>query len=352
VKRNPIVEADLARITTADLPWAELEGRNVLITGANGFVPAYVAETLLYLNEKKLKKPLKLLALVRNRAKALARYSAYRGRPDLELVVQDVCKPVETDVQIDYVIHAASQASPKYYNVDPAGTIAPNVVGTFHLLELARKSQARGFLFVSSGEVYGKFPTPPPKPLTEDESGSLDPLELRSCYGEGKRAGETMCKAWNHQFGIPTKIARLGHTYGPGMDLKDGRVFADFVANVVRGENIVMKSDGSAMRPFCYLADAATGLLTVLLKGKSATAYNVINNEAEISIFELAKILCKLSPIKRLRVLRPAKRGSAKAEPVWNAGFHLDTSRIRALGWQPSILPAAGFRRTIEYYMS
>jgi nucleoside-diphosphate-sugar epimerase len=352
VKRSKIVEADLAQITTSDLPWAALAGRNVLVTGANGFVPAYLVETLLYLNEHKLKKRLRVYALVRNKKKAAKRFSAYRGRTDLKFLVQDVSVPIKTKVRMDYIVHAASQASPKYYGVDPAGTIAPNVIGTFHLLELARRTGTRGFLFLSSGDVYGKFQTPPTRPVTEDEYGSLNPLELRACYPEGKRAGETMCKAWHHQYGVPTKIARLGHTYGPGMDLNDGRVFADFVANVVREESIELKSDGSATRPFCYLADAVTGLFTVLLKGQPATAYNVINDAAWLSIAELAEVVCRLSTRKKLRVIYPRRRTSSAAAPQWNSGFRVDTSRARGLGWCPTITPEDGFDRTIKFYQT
>ena len=348
--RHWVIEEDLARITSADLPWSDFEGATVLITGANGFIAAYIAETLLYLNEqKRTARPIMVIALVRNEEKAHQRFAGYAGREDLKFIVQDVSEPLPDLGPIDYVIHAASQASPKYYSPDPAGTFKPNVLGTYHLLEHARRHRTRGFLFISSGEVYGQFEPTPSAPIGEDQYGTLDPLALRSCYAEGKRAGETMCKAWSHQHGVPTRIARLGHTFGPGMDLNDGRVFADFVANIVNGENIVLKSDGTALRLFCYLADAVVGLLSVLLKGGDAEAYNVMNDEGGIRIGDLATTLCNLFPEAGLRVIREVAEPTVQAK-AWNTGFPVSMEKLRRLGWRPSTSVEDGFRRTILFY--
>jgi nucleoside-diphosphate-sugar epimerase len=350
VKRHAIVEEDLAQITAADLPWSDLNGAAVLITGANGFIAAYLVETLLYLNEqRRTERPITVFALVRNEAKARSRFSAYEGREDLQFIVQDVSDPLQIDRALDYIVHAASQASPKYYAPDPTGTFKPNVLGTYHLLEHARRYSTRGFLFISSGEVYGQFEPTPSAPIAEDRYGTLDPLALRSCYAEGKRAGETMCKAWSHQHGVPTRIARLGHTFGPGMDLNDGRVFADFVADIVRGENIVLKSDGTALRLFCYLADAVVGLFSVLLKGGDAEAYNVMNDEGGIRIGDLATTLCNLFPEAGLRVIREVPEVTVQAK-VWNTGFPVSMKKLRSLGWRPSTSVQHGFRRTILSY--
>ena len=211
-------------------------------------------------------------------------------------------EPYAGPVAVDFVIHAASQASPKFYSTDPVGTFAANIIGTWRMLETARDARSEGFLFFSSGEVYGHLEDPL-VPVSETSFGYLDPVNVRSCYAEGKRGGETLCACWHSQFGIPAKIIRLSHTYGPRMDLSDGRVFADFVADVVAGRNIVMKSDGSARRPFCYLADAIEGIFTVLLHGNGGEAYNV-GSDSEISILELAELLCRLFPERKCRVVR------------------------------------------------
>ena len=351
MKRHPVVEEDLAQIcAAAEVPWAELAGTTVLVTGAGGLVASYVVESLLRWNELNPIALIRVLALVRDEAKARRRFAAYEGRGDLVFLVQDVCLPLPAELRADFIVHAASPASPKYFGVDPVGTLGPNVLGTHHLLELARRSAARGFVFLSSGEVYGRVPSGLGRPLTEDDYGPLDPLEVRACYGESKRAGEMMCKAWQSQFGVPARIARLGHTYGPGMDLADGRVFADFVGRMVRGENIVLLSDGLASRPFCYLSDAVRGLLVVLLLGQPGSVYNLVNDEGLIRIRDLAECLVSLVPEKRLRVVASADAPDSSVPVSPSPGNAVDTGRLRQLGWRPRVSVLDGFRRTIRFY--
>jgi nucleoside-diphosphate-sugar epimerase len=159
--------------------------------------------------------------------------------------------------------------------------------------------------------------------------------------------GETMCAAFDHQYGVPAKIVRPTHTYGPGVALDDGRVFADFIANIVRREDIVLKSDGSARRAFCYLADAVLAFFTVLLKGERGQAYNVGNESCEIGVGDLARLLVDLFPERGLAVrfdTRPAPAGYIKSKVSRGS---LDTTRIRGLGWRPTTSLAEGFKRTV-----
>jgi nucleoside-diphosphate-sugar epimerase len=348
--KRQVVEEDLESIVDADLPWSQFEGKTVLISGASGFLPAYMVETLLYLNQKRNGPPTKIIGLVRNRDKFISRFSDYRNRNDLHFMAQDVCMPVVIREGIDYIIHAASQASPKYFGKDPIGTLSANVLGTCNLLDLARDKDAKGFLFFSSAEVYGQV-DPSQMPLKEDAYGYVDPMDVRSCYAESKRMGETMCIAWSLQHKVPAKIVRLFHTYGPGMSLDDGRVFADFVADVVNNRNIVMKSDGRALRSFCYLADAVLGIFNVLLKGEVGQAYNIGNDTGEVSILDLGNMLVNLFPEKKLRVIRH--------ESVEQPGYLKskvsricpDISKARRLGWKPRFSIEEGFRRTIRSFV-
>lgn len=347
--RHPIVEEDLKRIVSSALPWQRFSGKTVLITGANGFVPAYMVETLLYLNET-VDARINVIALVRNREKAKRRFAHLAGRPDLNIVVQDVREAYSGSATADFLIHAASQASPKYFGIDPVGTFEANVLGTQRMLELAHRSRSEGFLFFSSGEVYGQ-PADPTRLVKETDYGSLDPLNVRSCYAEGKRAGETLCACWHAQYGVPAKIVRLSHTYGPGMELNDGRVFADFVADIVAGRNIELKSDGSARRPFCYLADAAIAFFLILLEGKSGEAYNV-GSATQTSILNLAETLCRIFPEKNCRVIRQERKPDDQYVPSPVQGFQFDLSKINALGWHATTSIEEGFRRTVESYLS
>lgn len=347
--RHPIIDDDLAQITQADLPWAALAGKTILVSGASGFLPAYMVETLLFLNERGAAPPTQVIGLVRNRERAEARFAAYHDRPDLRLLVQDVSEPVMLQEPVHFIIHAASQASPKYYGKDPIGTLLPNVLGTHHLLTLAAAHQVQGFLYFSSGEVYGQV-APERIPIREQDYGWLDPTDVRSCYGESKRMGETMCVAWAQQQGVPAKIVRPFHTYGPGMRLDDGRVFADFVADIVQGRNIVLKSDGSAIRAFCYLADATLGFFTVLLRGAAGQAYNIGSPE-EISILDLARLLVASFPAKGLSVVRDAgvrPPGYLQSPIARNCP---DITKARGLGWAPITSVQAGFIRTVRSFL-
>ena len=174
---------------------------------------------------------------------------------------------------------------------------------------------------------------------------------MRACYAESKRVAETMCVAYAAQHGVGAKIVRPFHTYGPGMDLSDGRVFADFVADIVAHRNIAVQSDGLAMRPFCYLADATAGFLTVLLRGEAGVAYNVGNPDAEISIGSLADLLVSLFPERDLRVIREAPPAGGYLQSAV-ARSTPDIDRIARLGWQPWTSLADGFRRTVESFES
>jgi UDP-glucuronate decarboxylase len=345
--QHPIIEEDLETILSSDLPWDRFFGKRVLITGANGFIAAYMVETLLHLNRIR-NANIHVVAMVRNYERAIRRLGHLVSRADLSFVVQDVREPYRGPQPIEFIVHAASQAGAKFYATDPVGTFEANVIGTQRMLEVARHSKSESFLFFSSGDVYGRFENPS-LAMAESKYGSVDPLNIRSCYAEGKRGGETLCACSHFQFGVPAKIVRLSHTYGPGMDLNDGRVFADFVADLVMRRDILLKSDGMASRPFCYLADATAAFFTILLKGNGGEAYNV-GTETECTILNLAEMLCRLFPERNCRVIRPEPMGQAISLPAPLSCGHFDISKVRALGWSPTTSLEEGFFRTVKSY--
>jgi nucleoside-diphosphate-sugar epimerase len=340
-------QEDFEFITSSQIKWDNFANKTILITGANGFLPAYMVETLLHLNETILQNSkCQVIALVRNQKHSKERFAYYLSDSNFRLIIQDVSDTITIDDKIDYIIHAASPASPKYYNDDPVGVIMPNILGTKNTLELAVKNNVEGYLYFSSGEVYGQLPDG--EVITEDKYGYLDPTSIRACYGESKRMGENLSICYWHQFKIPVKIVRPFHTYGPGMKLDDGRVFADFVKNIVNNEDIEIKSDGSAKRPFCYLADAVAGFFTILLKGENGQAYNVANPNQIVSIKKLADILVGLFPEKHLSAKFSTQDSSYMQSSI--RGHVPSIQKLSQLGWSPSTSIEDGFYKTIRSY--
>lgn len=344
IRRDPFIERDLATIVGEALPWERLFGRNVLVTGAAGFIGGHLADTLAFLNERNPDARIGIYAMARNPDRLAARFAHLQGRPDFHPVAQDVIEPWRPPRGIDYIIHAASPASPGRYMAIPVDTIAANTLGTHRLLELARAHEAR-FLFLSSGTVYGQNPGGNAE-IAETDFGPLDPLEPRACYGESKRLGETLCAAYQRQYGIHTAIARISHTYGPGLALDDGRVFTDFIADLLADRDIRIHSDGMDSRPFCYITDLIAGLYLVLLSGGPGEAYN-LGATRELSVLELARLLLTISGRTHLQV---RLRTGAPTPAAPRSSGHFDIAKIARLGWSPRIEPEQGFQYMYRYY--
>jgi UDP-glucuronate decarboxylase len=350
IKNRTILHEDLQSISQVNLPWSDLTGKTVLITGASGFLPAYIVDTLLYLNRYVLPNPVRIIGLVRNLSKAKERFAYALNTGNLFFLEQDVSQPIAIEGNVHFIVHAASQASPKYYGIDPVGTLSANVLGTINVMRLAEQKKSQGVLYFSSSEVYGQI-SAAQLPVKEQQFGYLDPTQVRSCYAESKRMGENICVSWASQFGVPAKIVRPFHTYGPGMVLDDGRVYADFVADVLAQRDIRMKSDGTAQRAFCYLADATIGFFTVLLRGLVGEAYNVGNPYQEFSILELARTIASLAIGTTIKVVefQPPTNDTYLQSPV--SRLSPDISKLMGLGWQPATTAVAGFARTIASYL-
>jgi nucleoside-diphosphate-sugar epimerase len=345
---HSVVREDLDRILNAPLAWERLAGRTVLVTGAGGFLAAWIAFVLARHNDLRPDQACRVVAMVRSRQRASARLGPLMGRRDFLLVEQDVADAPPPDfldgAPADFIIHAASAAAPKTFLADPTGVIRANVLGTSHLLDLARARGCEGLLFLSSGEVHGETGA---ATLSETVFGYMDPATVRACYGESKRAAEALLVAHSAQFGTETRIVRPLHTYGPMIDLEDGRVFSDFVGDILARRDIVLKSDGSARRPFLYVADAMTGFFKVLFEGARATPYIVGADNTFVSIAELARILTQ-EAFPELGLGARFGPPSDLSSPI--TGSPPDISRLRGLGWAPTTGLVEGFRRTVASF--
>lgn len=339
--QNPIVQEDLKRIVATPLAWDSFQGKTILVTGATGMIATYITFLFLYMHEHHIAN-VHVIALCRNKDKASSLYGTFLHRPYFSLLIQDVCDHVDYSGSVDYIFHLAGNASPYAINHTPVDIMKSNLIGTINVLELARKKNSKLF-FASTREVYGSVQGA--VSIDENTFGYFDCMENRACYPESKRAAETLIKSYGLQYGVESYIARIAHSYGPGMKTKDdGRILADLIGNVLRGEDIVLKSDGSALRSFCYVSDVVIGILYIILKGESGQAYNLSNENDEITIGNLAMLLSGMS------------NGKSKVfyERTFNqAGYcnyrrvALSNSKIYNLGWRPQTNLLEGLERTL-----
>lgn len=340
---NHIVKEDLENIVSR-IPYQDCEGKTFLITGASGFLAKYVVMTLMYLNANVLKEKCTVIALCRNEVKARSVFREYLEDANFILCIQSVEEPLPTYEKIDYILHAASSTITSTFEEHAAEILNANVAGTLNLLNLARLNKVKKFLFFSSGAVYGDIPKEILE-IKEEDYFLLDFLNLNNCYAEGKRAGETLCRAYWMQFGVPTVSVRISHTYGPGIDIDDGHVFSDFIKSVLEHTNFVIKGDGKAVRPFCYVSDAVTAFFILLFRGKNGDAYNMANCEETYTIKELAdKLASEVFAEKRLSVV---------GEHIYSGTVEkcrVNTAKLEELGWKALINVEDGFKRTVESF--
>lgn len=339
---NRVFKEDLEAIIGEDISWKKLKEKTVLITGASGMIGTYMLQTLTMLNDK-FDYHIHVIAVLRNPAKLP---EEVRVRKDVEVISHDVTEPMSVEGKVDYIIHAASPASPLIMQNQPVETIAANTLGTFYTLSLAKEKNAEGYMFISSREIYGQ-PGEGQEFFYENTYGFVDQLNPRSCYSEGKKAAETMCVCYHDEYGLNTKIARLAHTYGPGMSIYDGRVQADFLKNVFHNEDIVLKSEGTAVRTYTYIADAVAGLYRVLLDSEDIV-YNIGNEDGKVSIRELAEIMVDIYPERGLKLVFDIPEGGTKGTAPYTLGI-LNSEKLRAIGWSPKYSVKEGFKRTLEF---
>ncbi|MDQ0205057.1 NAD-dependent epimerase/dehydratase family protein [Pectinatus haikarae] len=345
---SAIIERDMQDIYQRNIDWSNFNNQTVLITGATGMLASYIVYFFIYLNEIH-NANIDILALVRNQAKCHQRFGSYAAKKYFQILNDDFTEPIKIKRKVDFIIHAASLASPQYYKLTPIEVAEPNAIGTYYLLQFAQKQQVRGFLFFSTGDIYGYIPSS--NSITEDTAGSMDPLDLHSCYGESKRMGETWCATFASERKVPSHIVRIGHTYGPTMDIEnDPRVFAAFMKCIYYGKDIIMLSNGTAKRSFCYIADAIAGFLLVLLEGEVGAAYNVCNSREFLSISELAELMVRLRPELNLKVIQKQRIDSESyLENKNNKANKLTEEKLMTLGWECHYDSYMGFCSVLKY---
>lgn len=319
-------------------------GRTVLITGASGMLAGYLCDTLAFLNRHVLDQPARLLLLTRSYPKDQTRLAHLVGRADIEFLIQDACDPLDIEEPVHFIIHAASAAAPARFRADPIGTIDANSLALRRLLLFAARPEIESFLFFSSSEVYGS-PEPDHIPTPEAYVGRFDFLESRAYYAAAKRFGETLCRAFLEQYGVPVKMVRPFHVHGPGLRPDDGRIIAALIAQGLNKQPFEILSDGKATRTYGYVADATVGFFKVLLSTYEGQAFNVGADAPETSILELATIIARL-----FGYTAPVKVGGAPSGKGVPERACPDLTKIRhLLGYQPCTSLETGLARTIRW---
>lgn len=273
-----------------------LSGNTLLFTGANGFLGYYFIKSILAWNDLYPNKKIIVYALD-NFVNGIP--DRFLKRNDLKILKRDITKyKIPIDQNFDYIIHAASIASPIFYRKYPIETINANVQGLYNMLGYMvvkkKKRAVKGLLFFSSSEIYGD-PTDGNIPTPETYRGNVACTGPRACYDESKRFCETLCVNFSKVYNLPIKTARPFNNFGPGLKITDGRVIPDFAGNILANRDIILLSQGSPTRTFCYITDALVGYLKILIKGRSAEAYNIGVEQPEISIIDLAQKMKKIA---------------------------------------------------------
>ena len=316
-------EEDILAVTRLDLPWEKLVGRSILVTGATGLIGYALVDALL----SKEDLDCVVYASGRNEKRAEMLFGRNAESPKLRFLRHDVMQPLEYDVQFDYIVHCASGAAPSEFALHPVEVMKSNIFGVSHLLDYGREHGMKRFIYVSSGEVYGEGDG---RVFTEGYSGYVNPLSPRSCYPSAKRAAETLCASYAAEYGVDVVVARPCHIYGPHFTEADSRAYAQFIRNVLKGEDIVMKSTGEQFRSWCYVADCVSALLHILLKGESGQAYNIADEGSNISIRELAEMIAGIGN-KRVVIDLPSDSEKVGFNVVRKSVFSAE--KLQSLGW-------------------
>jgi nucleoside-diphosphate-sugar epimerase len=351
ITRRSVVEEDVSTIVDNLGPVADaLAGTTLLVTGAAGFLCSWLVDTVAAFDERTTGASCRVIALDNNVTGKVTRLERHATSEWLSVVEHDVSRPFEPEERVDWIVHGASIASPPTYRRFPLETIDVNVSGTRNVLDLARRSGARGVLHLSSSEVYGD-PDPAFVPTSEDYAGRVSFTGPRACYDESKRLAETLCATYHRLYNLPVKVARPFNTYGPGQPLDDGRIIPDLMGSLVRRQPIRLYSDGRATRSFCYVTDAVRAFWGILVAGSAGEAYNVGNDGEEISIADLAERARHIGGPPPLDIVHA--RSEDDEYITDNPQRRLpDLAKIRsALGWEPRVTLQHGLERTHRSYL-
>ena len=305
--------------------------KRILVTGGAGFIGNHLCRRLL--------KEGNHVICLDNFFTGLKRHiEDMMTNPNFELIEHDVVDPI--DIEVNQIYNLACPASPPHYQYDSVKTMKTSVLGIINMLELAKKYNAT-ILQASTSEVYGN---PLVHPQKETYWGNVNPIGIRSCYDEGKRAAETLLSDYHRQYGVDVRIIRIFNTYGPNMDPKDGRVVSNCIMQALKGEDITIYGDGSQTRSFCYVDDLVDGIIRMMNNSRGFIGPVNLGNPSERTVLDLAQKVLELTGSKsKLSFMPLPSDDPVKRRP--------DISVAKAeLGWEPKVDIMDGLKKTIEYF--
>lgn len=338
-------QEDVSYVAGLDLPWSKLQDKSVMISGATGLIGSFLVDVIMYRNLH-MGMNCKVYALGRNEERAKERFGYCCAEETYQFVPYDINQPLVREGlgTIDYILHLASNTHPVAYATDPIGTITTNIIGTQNMLEFAITHNAIRCAFASSNEIYGENRGDVEK-FDEEYCGYINSNTMRAGYPESKRCGEALCQAYIKQKGLDIVIPRLTRSYGPTLLASDTKALSQFLHKAVAGEDIVLKSAGTQYYSYTYVADAVSGLLTVLLLGQCGEAYNIADDASDIMLKDLAAIIAQIAETNVVFEI-PDEVESAGYSKATKA--RLESSKLQRLGWSARYDIKNGITRTVE----
>lgn len=330
---------DIQYVAELVLPWEQLCNKTILISGATGMLGTFLIDVLMQKNLN-----IKIIALGRDENRARERFSQYWDKANFMFLSHDINQPLHLQEQVDFIIHAASNTHPLAYAEDPIGTILTNIIGTNHMLEYAQTHGCKRFLFLSSVEIYGEN-RGDVNSFDENYCGYIDCNTLRAGYPEGKRAGEALCQAYRKKYGMDIVIARLSRMYGPTMLLSDTKAISQFIKKGMAFEDIILKSKGNQFYSYSYVADGAAAVFTILFSGMDGEAYNIADENSDITLKDMAEIIARYTGKKVVFELPDEKEAAGYSKATKAT---LNSEKLQKLGWKAMYPMEQGLIKTIE----
>ena len=332
---NPLYIDDVRRaVNIAGIE--HLSGKTVLVTGATGLIGVHLTDALMQLGN------VNIIATGRSAKGAKPRIGSHLAEPRFRFIEHDACQPFDESLTADYIIPLASNTHPLAYSEHPVETVTVNILGAKHALDLAARCHAT-VLYPSTVEVYGNARDE--DIFTEDYTGTLNLSTSRSCYTESKRCAEALCLSYAAQHGVDVKIARLSRVFGPTMLTSDTKASSQFVLRALKGEDIVLKSEGKQLYSYTYVTDAVAAMLHIMLHGAAATAYNISNRLCDVKLKDFAQMAADCAGTKVVFDLptETERRGYSIAQRAL-----LDNTRLLETGFTPRYTMKEAVERTIK----